>query len=329
MAYLELPSLLKHVLSIILYYYVHQSLLSLPISPSTLISIPGLPLLEPQDLPSFVSKPDTHPAYLELVLNQYSNVDKADFIFFNTIYELEENTVDAISKIYPVLTIGPTVPSCYSDNRFENDKSYGLNLFNPDSEISTNWLKNKPPESVIYASLGSVADLGEEEMEELAWGLKASNCYFLWVIRGPEQSKLPKNILLEPGEKGIIVKWSPQLEVLANEAVGCFLTHCGWNSTMEALYMGVPMVAMPQLADQQMNAKLIQDVWKVGKRVKMDDKGIVRGNEIVACMREVMHGMKAGEMKANAKRLSRIVKATISEGGTSDRNIHKFVSNLC
>ncbi|GAB4825837.1 hypothetical protein Ancab_008710 [Ancistrocladus abbreviatus] len=233
-------------------YYVYHGLLPLPLS-STLVSVPGmnlrhserLPLLGIEDMPSFLSVPGLYPAYLQSSLDQYSNVDKADFVLVNTIYELEDKVVDSISTEYPILTIGPTIPSIYLDKRVEDDKFYGLSLFNPEYEITTNWLKDKPPSSVVYVSFGSVCSLGEDQIMELAWALKASNFYYMWVIRASLQAKLPKTIFNEIGEKGIIVKWSPQLEVLANEAVGCFITHCGWNSTLEGLCLGLPMIAMP------------------------------------------------------------------------------------
>ncbi|KAG5589096.1 hypothetical protein H5410_039610 [Solanum commersonii] len=114
-------------------------------------------------------------------------------------------------------------------------------------------------------------------MEELAWGLKNSN-NFLWVVRSTEESKLPKNFLEELTiEKGLVVSWCPQLQqVLEHESMGCFLMHCGWNSILEAISLGVPMVTIPQWTDQPTNAKLVKDVWKIGVRAKQDEKGIVR-----------------------------------------------------
>ena len=134
-----------------------------------------------------------------------------------------------------IKTIGPTIPSKYLDKRLEDDKDYGIHLFKPEIDICINWLNSKETGSVVYVSFGSLAALGEEQMQELALGLKKSNSYFLWVVRQTEQKKLPANFLEEASEKGLVVSWSPQLEVLAHKAVGCFMTHCGWNSTLEAL----------------------------------------------------------------------------------------------
>ncbi|KAE8663225.1 putative UDP-glucosyltransferase 74F2 [Hibiscus syriacus] len=88
-------------------------------------------------------------------------------------------------------------------------------------------------------------------------GLKRSGRNLLWVVRVSEQRKIPANFMEETSEKGLVVSWSPQLEVLSHKSVGCFMSHCGWNSTMEALSLGVPMVALPQWSDQMTNAKFI------------------------------------------------------------------------
>lgn len=310
------------------YYHVYHGLLTVPIS-SLPVSIPGLPLLQLEDLPSFIYVHGSYPAYFELVLNQFLDVEKADYIFVNTFYKLEDEVVDTMSKISPLVTIGPTIPSFYLDNRLEYDRDYGLNLFDLDSSSCTNWLSAKPEGSVIYVSFGSMANLAQEQMEELAWGLKENNNYFLWVIRtSKEEKKLPKEFIEESGEKGLLVRWSPQLEVLSSKAVGCFFSHCGWNSTIEALSLGVPMVVMPQWTDQTMNAKLVQDVWKVGIRVKVDEKGLVERDEIKSCLSEIMEKEGGKEMKLNAIKWRDLAKEAVSEGGTSDKNMDEFVFKL-
>jgi pathogen-inducible salicylic acid glucosyltransferase len=218
--------------------------------------------------------------------------------------------VDTISKVCPTLTIGPTVPSRYLDKRIEDDDYYNLDLFTLHASISTNWISNKPPRSVVYVAFGSISNLCEKQIEELSWGLKNSNYYFLWVIRESGQINLPKTLML------------------ANEAVGCFLTHCGWNSTIEALSLGMPMVAMPQWTDQPPNAKLVEDVWKVGIRVKVDEEGIVPRDEIECCVKEVMEGEKGEEMKKNANKWRELAIEAVSEGGSSDKNIDELVSKI-
>ena len=210
----------------------------------------------------------------------------------------------------------------------EDDKDYGLNLFKPDADACMKWLDKMETGSVVYAAFGSLAALGEEQMEEITWGLKNSNCYFLWVVRESEQKKLPTNFVSETAEKGLVVSWCPQLEVLAHKAIGCFMTHCGWNSTLEALSLGVPMVAMPQWADQTTNAKFIVDVWKVGVRIKVDEKGFASKGEIELCIREVMEGESGKEMKRNSVKWKELAIEALDEGGSSDKNIEEFVANL-
>ncbi|OIT31349.1 PREDICTED: UDP-glycosyltransferase 74F2-like [Nicotiana attenuata] len=308
-----------------IYYYVHQRKLTLPIS-SPPVRIPGLPELELRDMPSFIYIHGTYRAYFELVLNQFINVDKADYVFVNSFYKLEAEVVDTMSKVTPVSTIGPTLPSLYLDNRVENDIEYGLSLFHVDASTCINWLNTKVEGSVVYVAFGSMSTLDNEQMKEIAWGLKATNCYFLWVVRTSDEAKIPKNFIEETSEKGLLINWSPQLQVLSNKAIGCFFTHGGWNSTTEALSLGVPMVVMPLWTDQTTNAKLVQDVWSVGVRVNFNEKGFVGREEIEKCVRTVIEGDKGKEMKKNALKWKDLAKEAVNEGGTSDKNIEEFVS---
>lgn len=308
------------------YYLAHHGKLSMPVS-SPLIDIPGLPPLDISDLPSFVGSPESYPDYVELVLKQNSNLHQTDFVLVNTVYELEDKVVDAMAKECPLLTIGPTVPSIYVDNRISYDREYGLSLYHHDP-TTTNWLSTKPPRSVVYVSFGSMANLSNEQMEELAWGLKQSDCHFLWVVRASEEGKLPKGFANEVAAKGLIVRWSPQLEVLSSEVIGCFFTHCGWNSTLEALAMGVPMIGMPQWTDQPMHAKLVEAVWRVGVRVNVNKEGLVRREEIAGRIIEVMEGEKRKEFIDNAQMWKGLVKTAMSQDGSSDRNIDEFVSKI-
>ncbi|CAN1852705.1 UDP-glycosyltransferase 74B1 [Linum perenne] len=118
-------------------------------------------------------------------------------------------------------------------------------------------------------------------------------------------------------------------ELLAHEATGCFVTHCGWNSTLEALSLGVPMVAMPQWTDQVTNAKYVEDVWKVGVRAKEDESGIAGREEIGRCLKEVMlEGDRSMEIKEAAKKWRKKAVDAVSKGGDSDKEIDSFVKHL-
>lgn len=228
-----------------------------------------------------------------------------------------------------MITVGPTIPSFYLDKRLEDNSDYGLHFFKPNSDTYMKWLDSKEVMSVVYVSFGSLAALGEEQMEEIAWGLRNSNYHFLWVVRASEENKLPKNFVEETSERGLVVRWCRQLEVLEHKAIGCFITHCGWNSTLEALSLGVPMVAMQQWIDQTTNAKFIEDVWGVGVRVKMDEKGMVRREKVEECIKEVMEeGERREEIKKNAVKWKELAKEAVDEGGSSDKNINEFVSKI-
>ncbi|TKY60143.1 UDP-glycosyltransferase 74F1 [Spatholobus suberectus] len=311
-----------------IYYNVYHGLLKVPVS-SPPISIPGLPLLDLKDTPAFVYDPGYYPAYFDLVMNQFSNIHKADILLVNSFYKLEEPVVDSMSKLCPLLTIGPTVPSFHLDKAVPNDTDNIFNLFQLDSS-AISWLNQKPAGSVVYVSFGSMVCFSSQQMEEIAMGLMGTGFNFLWVIPDLERKNLPKELGEEISAcgRGLIVNWIPQLEVLSNQAVGCFFTHCGWNSTLEALCLEVPMVAIPQWTDQPVNAKFVEDVWKVGIRVKVNENGIVTREEIENCIRVVMEKDLGREMRTNAEKWKRLAIEAVSQGGTSDNNINEFINYL-
>ncbi|CAI9112406.1 OLC1v1012854C1 [Oldenlandia corymbosa var. corymbosa] len=315
-----------------IFYQLHDGTLKSPLQdePAETISLSSVPCeLKPKDLPSLIYDPGSYPSLLRATLNQSLNFHHADWIFLNSFDSLELQAVSWMASYCPnVKTIGPTIPSIYLDKSLKDDKDYGLSLFNPETHACKQWLDTKAKGAVAYASFGSMASLSGEQMEEIAWGFANSRCYFLWVVRASEESKLPKNFAAQVGEKGLIVKWCSQLEVLAHDAVGCFLTHCGWNSTVEALSLGVPMVVLPQWNDQPTNAKLIVDVWQTGLRLEAGEDGIVRRDEVEIGIREAIVGDGAVELKKNAAKWKDLAKEAMSEGGSSYKNIEQFVSSI-
>eukprot|EP00261_Vitis_vinifera_P003671 XP_002269003.2 PREDICTED: UDP-glycosyltransferase 74G1 [Vitis vinifera] len=310
-----------------IYYHVHQGMLTLPLSEPEVV-VPGLFPLQACDLPSLVYLYGSYPDFFNMLVNQFSNIEKVDWVFCNTFYKLEEKVVDWMAKICPLRTIGPTLPSAYLDKRLGDDKDYGLNMLKPVTGACMEWLDSKPNGSVVYASYGSFAKLEPEQMEELAWGLRRSNAYFLMVVRESEQAKLPQKFKEETAEKGLVVSWCPQLEVLAHRAIGCFLTHGGWNSTLEALSLGVPMVVAPLWIDQPTNAKFVEDVCGVGLRARADDKGIVRREVLEDCIGKVMGSDGLKEIKNNALKWKNLAREAVDEGGSSDKCIDEFVAKL-
>lgn len=313
-----------------IYYHVQRGLIQLPLSepgPNT-VSVPGVPELQPWEAPSFVEKYGSYPFWFDVVLDQFSNIDQADWVLCNVFYDMEKEAVDWMAKLWKVRTIGPTVPSYYIDKRLEDDRDYNLHLFKPNTALCQNWLNTKLPNSVIFVSFGSMADLSEAQYRELALGLKGSNHNFVWVVRESEQPKLPKDFRDETFGPGLVVGWASQLEVLAHEATGCFVSHCGFNSVLEALCLGVPLVGMPQWTDQGTNAKFVEDVWGVGIRAKVDEEGVVRREKVEECIREVMEGKRGEEIRKNVSKWKKLAKEAIDEGGSSEKNIQDFVASL-
>ncbi|KAI3940805.1 hypothetical protein MKW98_030124 [Papaver atlanticum] len=305
-----------------IYYYIYRGQLKVPVPDGEVISIPGLPLFDVKELPSFVSDEKSFPHFLRLLVNKFSNIDKADWVLFNTFDELEPEVLNWMAKLWRVRTIGPTIPSMYLDKRTEGDNDYGLNIFDTKRAECMDWLNAKKDSSVIYISM--------EQIEEVAWALLSCDYNFLWVVRQAEENKIHssfrKDISTAPGsEKGLVITWCPQLEVLAHPALGCFVTHCGWNSTMESLSLGVPMISFPQWSDRPTNAKSVEDLWKVGIRVEVDEDGILRKKELELCIKEAMEGEKGREMKKNANKWKELAVQAVSECGSSDKNVDQFL----
>ncbi|TMW97681.1 hypothetical protein EJD97_005158 [Solanum chilense] len=311
--------------------HIHHGTLSLPVKmdQNEPILLPHLPCLYPNDVPGFIKEPQSYPAYLAMKMSQFSNLENVDWIFDNSFQELEGEIARGVSEFWPAKLIGPMVPSSYLDGRIENDKGYGASLWKPLSEECVNWLKTKPKRSIIYISFGSMVSLTQKQIEEIAYALIGSNMDFLWVVRDIEKCKLPKGFIESTIGKGLIVSWCNQLETLANQAIGCFVTHCGWNSTLEGLSLGVPMVAMPQFSDQMTDAKFIDEIWEIGVRPKLDEMlGIVKREELLFCLKEVMEGEKSYEIRKNATKWRDLAKKTVSEGGSSDKAVNEFVESL-
>ncbi|KAB2020882.1 hypothetical protein ES319_D07G099800v1, partial [Gossypium barbadense] len=298
------------------YYHVSKGILQLPLLPEVNVSLPELPLLQVSELPSFISDYEPQSAWFDVTVKQFENVDGADWVVFNIFYELEE-VVDWMSSFWNVMTIGPTIPSMYLDKRLDDDKDYGMNLFNPETDACRSWLNGKPNGSVVYVSFGSLALPEANQMQELALALKGSDCNFLWVVRETtEMAKLPTLFIEETKEKGLVVTWYNQLEVLSHDLICCFLTHCGLNSVLEALSLGVLMLEMPFWTDQITNAKLVED------------NDLATKETIERCLNEFVNGEKGKEIKMNTIKWKNLAKKAVEEGGISDKNIDEFIAKL-
>ncbi|KAL1827510.1 hypothetical protein DCAR_0206661 [Daucus carota subsp. sativus] len=181
------------------------------------------------------------------------------------------------------------------------------------------WLNTQAPKSVLYISKGSLAMSDEKELREIAWGLVNSEQPFLWVVRPGSVSgsdwteSLPQGFIEHVGERGLIVKWAPQKEVLAHCAVGGFWTHCGWNSVMESLSEGVPMICSPQFFDQKVNARYITHTWKVG----LELEGELERGDIERSIRKLVAGTEGVEIRQRAIEWKQMIDVSILEGGST------------
>ncbi|KMT10510.1 hypothetical protein BVRB_5g116340 [Beta vulgaris subsp. vulgaris] len=310
-----------------LYWYFHNSLLSLPLTPDRFpLVLPGLPELRLYDLPSFIAYPFEFSEYLGAIMDQFSTLEENDWVFINTFAQLESQIEKAMSGKWPLVMVGPMLPSAYLNQPTE-DRDYGGSLWNQATENCLRWLDTKPSNSVIYISFGSMAELPGKQVEELARGLRNMEIPFLWVVK--DTAKLPPEFISSLNDGiGIVMPWCNQLEVLAHQATGCFITHCGWNSILEGISLGVPMVGIPQWSDQPLNAKMMEDIWKVGVRMKKGSEGIVSREEIERCVREVMVGLSNEEMKMNSNSWRKEAVSVVSKGGSSEMNISKFLETL-
>ncbi|ESW23172.1 hypothetical protein PHAVU_004G024500 [Phaseolus vulgaris] len=308
-----------------IYYHVHTGKLQVPLIQHE-FSLPTLPKLQPQDLPTFFLTYERKQFLLQYPVAQFSNIEKADWILCNTFYEMDKEIIDWIMEIWPKFrSIGPNIPSFFLDKQYEDDQDYGVTEFKRDECIE--WLDDKPKGSVVYVSFGSIATFNKEQMEEIGCCLKECSHYYLWVVRKSEETNLPKDFEKKT-EKGFVVRWCSQLKVLAHEAIGCFVTHCGWNSTLETLCLGVPIIAIPFWSDQSTNAKLMEDVWKMGIRAPFDDKKVVRRDALKHCIREIMEFEKGNEMKNNANQWRTLAIKAVKSGGSSHQNILEFINSL-
>ncbi|XBI98242.1 hypothetical protein VPH35_018496 [Triticum aestivum] len=281
--------------------------------------------LGPEDLSPFVVSPELYPKYLDVSIRQFEGLEDAGDVLVNSFRDLEPQEAEYMESRWRAKTVGPTLPSFFlDDGRLPSNKAYGVNFFSSDAPCMA-WLERQPTISVVLASYGTVYSLDAGELDELGNGLCDSGKPFLWVVRSSEVEKISEELNDRCKENGLLVPWCPQLEVLAHKSIGCFLTHCGWNSTTEAIVAGVPMMAMPRSADQPTTAKYMESAWGIGVRMRANEKSLVRREEVERCIRKVM-GEGKDEYRKNATKWMKMAKEAMHEGGTSDKYIAEFAA---
>jgi UDP:flavonoid glycosyltransferase YjiC (YdhE family) len=209
------------------------------------------------------------------------------------------------------------------------------------------WLNSKRDNSVLYISFGSICYFPDKQLFEIASAIEASGYDFIWVVpekKGKEsESKEEKEKWLPKGfeerNKGLIVRgWAPQVLILGHPALGAFLTHCGWNSVVEAVSAGVPMITWPVHSDQFYNEKLITEVRGIGVEVGVDEwitaafrdmKKLVKRDHIEKALRRLMDGGdEAVQIRQRAQKFAKIARNVVQEGGSSHENLVTLIDEL-
>ncbi|XP_050368550.1 UDP-glycosyltransferase 76B1-like [Argentina anserina] len=290
--------------------------------PVTQDSQPGkvvteLPPLRIKDLP-VIPKGDPE-KFFEICVLIASKIAASDGVIFNTFKDLEEQGMAILQKQYPDLPVFPIGP--FHDYEEASSTS---------NQSCISWLNTRAPKSVIYVSFGTIAAITKAQFLEIAWGLSNSNQPFLWVVRpglvhGSDWLELLPNRFLENlNGRGHIVKWAPQKEVLSHPSVGGFWTHNGWNSTLESVCAGVPMICFPCFGDQMVLARYVSKVWKIGLQYENE---IERG-EIEATIRKLMEEKEGEEIRDRSLKLMEKANVCCKPGGSSSQCLDALVKHI-
>ncbi|CAD6336435.1 unnamed protein product [Miscanthus lutarioriparius] len=297
--------------------------------PSFVVELPGLAPQTVADLPSFLTDStdpsDFFHSIFTTIRDLIETLDKESpksTVLVNTCQELEVGALAAVgAQAHDVLPIGPVLPSGDDDD---------ASIFEQDDDAKyMEWLDAKPANSVVYVSFGSLTTMAREHLDELLRGLEESGRPYICVVRKDNKAALADDAEAKVDEdeleNGIVVEWCDQVRVLSHAAVGCFVTHCGWNSVLESVVAGVPMVCVPRMSDQRTNAQLVVREWRVGVRAQVDDGGVLRAPEVRRCIDEVMANLEAAaEVRRMAAEWKQVVTKAMGKGGSSDRNLMAF-----
>jgi len=244
------------------------------------------------------------------IVQEMQTLNFGEWWLCNTTCDLEPGVFSISPKFLP---IGPLMES-------NNNKS----SFWQEDTTCLDWLDKQAPQSVIYVSFGSLVVMDQNQFNELALGLDLLDKPFLWVVRPSNDNKVnyacPNDF---HGSKGKIVGWAPQSKILNHQAIACFTSHCGWNSTIEGVHAGVPFLCWPFSIDQFLNKSYICDVWKTGLELEKDDNGFISRQQIKKKVDQVVGD---DDIKAMCLKMKKMIINNIEEGGQSSHNLQKFIS---
>ncbi|KAF8049728.1 hypothetical protein N665_2129s0001 [Sinapis alba] len=261
-----------------------------PRQPEKPLLLPEQPLLYAGDLLWLIGTPTAQKRRFKFWQRTLERVKSLRWILVNSFkdeYEHEFMNKDNNNQNPQILYVGPL-----HNQAATNAKTLTKNpSFWEEDRSCLGWLQEQKPNSVIYISFGSwVSPIGESKIRTLALALEASGRPFVWALNRVWQEGLPPGFVHRVKNQGRIVPWAPQIEVLKNDSVGCYVTHCGWNSTMEAVASCRKLVCYPVAGDQFVNCRYIVDVWKIGVRISgFGEKEVEDG------LRKVMEHEEMGE----------------------------------
>ncbi|KAF3653773.1 7-deoxyloganetic acid glucosyltransferase [Capsicum annuum] len=303
-------------------------------------NVPGMEgVLRRRDLPSFCRSPSLDCPIIQLVIKEGKHIVQAQGVIFNTFEGLEGPILSQFRSMIPnIYAIGPLhiqikAKLAASQQCLPKTTTMSNSLWKEDMSCM-DWLDKQPKKSVLFVSIGSLATMSKAHFLEFWYGLVNSMTPFLWVQRpgsiiGLEEDEddninnVPKELSESTKERGCIVRWAPQEEVLAHSSIGGFLTHSGWNSTLESIVEGVPMICWPYFVDQHVNSRYVGEVWKLG----LDMKDICDRATVERMVRQVMEVNKIDFLE-RAKERSHLAIASVAENGSSYQDLDRLIEDI-
>uniref|UniRef100_A0A1D1YS43 Glycosyltransferase n=1 Tax=Anthurium amnicola TaxID=1678845 RepID=A0A1D1YS43_9ARAE len=265
-----------------------------------------------------------------------------DGTIVNTFAGLEPLYIEAFGRARGKKTwaVGP-VSLC---NKDDVDKVSRGDKASVDVEMCMSWLDSMKPRSVLYVSFGTLVRTPLSQAVEIGMALEASGHPFVWTIKAGEQYAEVEQWLADGFEERtkdraiIIMGWAPQVMILSHPSVGGFLTHCGWNSSMEAITAGVPMITWPALVDQFLNQRFMVDVLQVGVEVGLKDPGwwgienrdpLVKREVVEKAVERLMdRGADGEQRRARARELGKMARSAMEVGGSSHTDLTLFIDEV-
>ncbi|XP_047321042.1 UDP-glycosyltransferase 83A1-like [Impatiens glandulifera] len=278
---------------------------------------PMIPAINAEDLPWLKFKTSIERKIIFEMAKMNKKAEQlAQWTIINTSQNLEPAALALVPHVRP---IGPV----FLVNQLE--ESPVISHLEPEDSTCMKWLDHQAPNSMIYIAFGSTTSFSHPQFLELASGLELTNRPFLWVL-GPNVGELiyPEGFLERVASRGKMVRWAPQKKVLRHPSVACFFTHCGWNSTIECVSNGVPLLCLPYLGDQFMNEDYICNVWRVGIGFeRMEEEKIIITKEEIKDKVEILLGDQS--FKARALELKESTLCIAKENGNSKENLLHFI----